>query len=145
MKISGFLLFTMMVLCTGCGSDSPNAVKKEKTVPVTGQVLYQKKPISNASVTFIALDGKSTSRGTTDASGTFRLSTYATDDGAPVGNFKVIVAVSGAKEIEPGVLAPEPPGGFKSPIPTIYANPSTTTLTADVKEGDKNHIVLDLK
>ena len=142
----GGTLVLAIAVVTGCGGDD-NAPKIEKqpTVPVTGILTYKGKPVANASVAFFSLDAKVASRGKTDAAGTFVLSTYGTDDGAPPGKYKVTAAVSGAKEIEPGVLDDEPPGGFKSPIPIKYANPATTDILADVKETGKNEIVIDLK
>jgi hypothetical protein len=131
----------------GCGSNSTYQAKMpvEKTVPVTGIIKYQGKAVADASVRFQSLDGKITAHGKTDAAGTFVLSTYGSNDGCPPGTYKVMVAVSGVKEIEPGVLAPEPPGGFKSPIPTKYANFATTDITQQIKSEGKNELLIELK
>lgn len=128
----------------GCGGDGgPKPIEVQKTVPVSGIVTYKGKPLANASVIFHALDGKVAARGMSDGAGTFRLSTYSADDGAPVGTYKVTVAVSGTKEIEPGVLAPEPSGGFKSPIPNKFADPKQTDITKEVK-AEGGTIKIDL-
>lgn len=139
-------LFSALLL-VGCGGTSAPQVSMpvEKTVPVTGIVKYQNKPVANGNIRFVSLDGKITARGQTDSAGIFTLSTYGTNDGAPPGTYKVMIAVSGVTEIEPGVLAPEPPGGFKSPIPTKYANLTTTDITQQVKETGKNELLIELK
>jgi hypothetical protein len=143
------LALTAVVALTaaGCGGSAPTppGLEKQSTVPVSGILTYKGKPVANASISFQALDGKVSARGSTDASGSFRLTSYTKDDGAPVGKYKVTAAAGGPKEIEPGVLEPEPPGGFKSPIPNKYANPATTDVIVEVKAGDKNEFTIDLK
>jgi hypothetical protein len=116
-------------------------------VPVSGRVAYRGKPLGNVAVVFQSIDGKVSAIGTTDASGTFRLTTYSPDDGAPPGSYKVTVACGGAaREIEPGVLAPTPDEtAANSPIPPRYADPTRTDLTADVKETGTNRFTFELK
>lgn len=106
---------------------------------------YQGKPVANASVSFQHADGAATASGKTNAEGRFKLSTYAPDDGAPVGDYRVTVAVSMVQEIEPGVLAPEPEGGFKSPIPLKYANPAETDLQVQVPAGGAPELAIELR
>jgi hypothetical protein len=139
--------FLAVVLVAGCGSSNPTQVQMpvEKTVPVTGVIKYQGKPVADGVVRFQSLDGKIIAQGKTDAAGIFSLSTYGNNDGCPPGTYKVMVAVSGVTEVEPGVLAPEPPGGFKSPIPTKYANFATTDITQQVKAEGKNELLIELK
>lgn len=140
-----YLALPLAFATLGCGKGGDQAtMPKEPTVPVSGILRYKNAPLGDASVTFFSLDGKITARGKTDNAGTFTLSTYGEQDGAPVGKYKVVAAVSVVREIEPGVLAPEPPGGFTSPIPTKYANPATTDVLTEVKEG-KNQLTIDLK
>lgn len=134
-----------VLLPAGCEAKGKVKIEKQKTVPAAGVVNYKGKPVANASVVFQAIDGKVASWGTTDAAGTFTLSTYGKQDGAPPGKYKVTVAVSGAKEVEPGVLADEPPGGFKSPIPGKYADATTTDIVQEVTESGKNQFTIELK
>ncbi len=134
----------------GCGESGASSQERMQTVPVSGRVAYRGKPLGNVAVIFQSIDGKVSAVGTTDASGTFRLTTYAPDDGAPPGSYKVTVASgSAAHEIEPGVLAPMPdegePGAPKPPIPARYADPSRTDLTADVKPSGTNRFTFELK
>jgi hypothetical protein len=146
MPVTRRSIFIAVVFLVGCGKGpSDVGMPKQPTVPVSGILTYRGKAVGNASVTLFSLDGKIASRGRTDAAGIFNLSTYADKDGTPPGKYKVVAAVSGTKEIEPGVLAPEPEGGFKSVIPAKYANAATTDVIVDVKEQGKNELAIDLK
>lgn len=135
----------LFALALGCSKSDPNQVEKKPTSPARGLVTYKGKPVGSATVGFISLDNKVRAGARTDNVGSFVLSTYGADDGAPPGRYKVTVAVSGTVELEPGVLAPEPPGGFKSPIPTKYANPNTTDILVEVTEGGKNDFTIKLE
>jgi hypothetical protein len=132
-------------MAVGCGGKGPGDVEKLPTQPARGFVKYKNAPVKDAAVSFQSLDGKVSANGKTDGVGSFTLSTYGQSDGLPTGKYKVVVAVSGVKEIEPGVLAPEPEGGFKSPIPAKYANPNTTDILVEVKPGDTGEILIELK
>jgi hypothetical protein len=145
----GMMLLSTSLATLGCGSGGgvpTPALEVKATVPASGIVKYKGQPLKDAAVTFFPLDGKTiAARGKTDGVGSFKLSTYASDDGAPVGKYKVLVAVSTAKEIEPGVLDAEPVGGFKSPIPAMYSDPSKTDILVEIKAGDKNEFMIELK
>ena len=84
-------------------------------------------------------------RGISDKDGKFSIATYGKDDGAPAGKYKVTAAKNMTKEISPGVLAPPPPGGFKSDIPTKYESVNTTDISVEIKAGEKNWLKIDLK
>ena len=94
--------------------------------------------------------GKVRASGRTDGIGSFVLSTYGQEDGAPPGKYKVIVAVSTTREEEPGVLEPvhENEGASSaaaSPVPAKYSNPQTTSLLFEVTEAGPNEFTIDLK
>lgn len=144
--VSAVLLACIALGCGGKNGEGTKPLEVKKTVPARGIVRYQGNPVKDAAVTFLPLDNATISaRGTTDSVGSFILTTYNKDDGAPVGKYKVLISANLAKEIEPGVLAPEPPGGFKSPIPIKYNNANTTDILIEVKEGDKNDFTIELK
>lgn len=128
----------------GCGSSGPPGPEKLPVVPAAGTVNYQGNPVANADVAFQHSEGKVTATAKTDSSGHFTLKSYATEEGAPAGTYKVTVSVSGAQEIEPGVLAPEPPGGFKSPIPAKYGSPTTSDLKIEIPAGGSTDIKIEL-
>ena len=75
------LVLSLLVLTSlGCGSG------RRPVSPVTGQVIFQKKPAAGASVVFhpVATDAdlqRLRPNGTTDREGRFRLTTYQPDDG----------------------------------------------------------------
>ncbi len=145
MRFGPILAFGVLIAgLAGCGGKGSQP-EKLPTQQARGFVKYKGAPLKDASVTFHALDGKVSANGKSDGVGSFTLSTYGKGDGLPAGKYKVTVAVSTVKEIEPGVLAPEPEGGFKSPIPAKYANPAVTDILVEVKPGDNSEILIDLK
>lgn len=80
-----------MIAVAGCGPSAP------ATVPVSGTVLMDGKPLDGASVTFIAATGGTVAYGTTDSSGKFTLMTTIGETatpGAVPGSHKVGVAKS---------------------------------------------------
>lgn len=138
-----------MLAASGCGR-APAArsvtMPQQQTVKVAGMVRYREKPVANASLSLRSADGTILARGRTDGDGRFAaLSTYGTDDGAPPGRYRVMVAVSGVEEIAPGVLAPEPPGGFVSPIPPKYAALDSSDLEVEIGPEGATDLAIDLK
>lgn len=115
---------TLAAAIVGCGgSDFP-------TAQVSGKVVHQGQGVPNAGVTFApepaegGYSGKSAS-GTTDASGSFTLSTYQPGDGAVVGKHRVYVHSADELQFKLPGAAPE-------------------GLSLDVKPGD-NHFEIELK
>ena len=127
-----FLPLTLIVVITavlGCGSDAPKGPDKLSTTPVEGVVTLNGKPAAEVSVSLHHSEGKVAPRGISDKDGKFSIATYGKDDGAPAGKYKVTAAKNMTKEISPGVLAPPPPGGFKSDIPTKSESVNTTDIS----------------
>jgi hypothetical protein len=129
----------------GCSQGDARMPEPLSVVPARGVVTYRGQPVRDAAVSFQSLDGKVSASGTTDGVGSFVLSTYGQEDGAPPGRYKVVVAADTAREIEPGVLEPEPEGGWKSPIPVKYANPDTTDVLVEITLGGENNFKIVLK
>lgn len=143
-----FLPLTLIMVITavlGCGSDVPKGPEKISTTPVDGVVTLNGKPAAEVSISLHHSEGKVAPRGISDKDGKFSIATYGKDDGAPAGKYKVTAAKNMTKEISPGVLAPPPPGGFKSDIPTKYESVNTTDITVEIKAGEKNSLKIDLK
>src|SRR5438105_409924 len=93
------------VLIAGCGG-----AKRPTTVPVGGQVLVNGTPYPGVQVTFVPLSGAAAETlrpsAFTDGEGKFRLSSYSSGDGAPEGEYAVLVAyrplVGRGDEAQPG-------------------------------------------
>ena len=115
------------------------------TYPVRGRVLLDELPVANAAVTFMPVDGKGRpATGFTDSDGVFRLTTYKQDDGAPRGDYIVVVSRSDAvpppPEAEPGDIKSvnDHYKGLKAkrpkspPLPPIYAIAAQSTLRVTV-------------
>ena len=148
MTMKLFLPLTLIMVITavlGCGSDVPKGPEKISTTPVDGVVTLNGKPAAEVSISLHHSEGKVAPRGISDKDGKFSIATYGKDDGAPAGKYKVTAAKNMTKEISPGVLAPPPPGGFKSDIPTKYESVNTTDISVEIKAGEKNSLKIDLK
>jgi hypothetical protein len=111
----------------GCG--------KSGIYPVEGKVVWKDgkpaKELAGCLVTFNQAEKRTSSTGTIQADGGFRLTTTKPDDGAPAGEHQVLILEVGRKPLggpDPTLLAP-------SVIDTRYADPSTSGLTATVKPG----------
>lgn len=144
-SLCALLLGCIVGALLGCSGGDPEGPEKLPTVPAGGTVTYQGNPVANADVSFQHSEGKLTSTGKTDAAGKFSLKSYGADEGAPAGSYTVTVSVSGAQEIEPGVLAPEPPGGFKSPIPAKYGSATTSGLKVEIPAEGSTDLKVELQ
>ncbi len=111
--------------------------------PVSGRVLYNGKPAEGAQVTFFPLDHKDPQKPRPGAQvrrdGSFRLSTYASYDGAPPGRYAVtIIYRSPEKKENDENMGPDLLRGR-------YADPKTTPLAVEVKEGANDLAPFDLR
>jgi hypothetical protein len=143
-KIFAVVLSSLVCALAGCTSGGPSGPEQLPTVPAAGTVVYQGNLIANADVSFQHAEGKVTATGKTGPDGRFVLKAYGEQEGAPAGKYLVTVSVSGAQEIEPGVLAPEPPGGFKSPIPTKYGSSTTSGLSLEIPAAGSTDLKVEL-
>jgi hypothetical protein len=142
--------FAIIVLALGCSSKDPNRLE---TVPVTGTVTYNGKPVDGAIVTFLARKENIPATGMTDAEGRFSLTTYEDGDGAVIGDHdvsvnKTIGSASTAVSIDedpehytPGIT---PPPVVKHLVPERYSQPDTSGLKVTVAKGVKNDVELAL-
>jgi hypothetical protein len=100
--------------------------------PVSGQVFFKGKPAEGAQVTLIPLD-EGDSKGPRPGAqvkknGSFRLSTYASYDGAPAGRYAVIILYrSPERIIDEENAGPDLLRGR-------YSDPRTTPLRVEIKE-----------
>lgn len=131
----------MSVLVCGCGSGVKSRPPMAK---VKGVVKYKGNPVANAMVNFSTEGAPRMASGMTDDQGRFQLTTYETNDGAPVGTHKVTVtrieATAGPAKMSAMDLAskgppPPPKGGV---IPMKYADLKTTPLVSTVDAGSND-------
>jgi hypothetical protein len=140
----GWLLLAASCYSLGCfdRSDRPT------TFPVKGRVIYEGKPVADASVAFLAPGAPAPASGTTDKDGNFTLSTFAPHDGAVAGTH---VATVNKFSLDPAAAAP--PADIEtamqqqaqqiakaeksgSVLPQKYAEQASTDLRFDVVDGE---------
>ena len=142
---------------TGCGGEP--AGKREPVFPVSGKVTYKGQPVTEADVTFFCQAKNMSSFAKTDSEGKFKLTTFASFDGAPAGKHvitisKAVVSSSTTKEVDINDPAYDPlklVEDSKAPppknlIPAKYADAKSTDLSATViSDGQNPEVVLELK
>ena len=106
---------------------------RKPTQPVQGKVSWKGAPLPGAKVAFFLVDqgGKAfpyMGDAFSEADGTFTISTYVANDGAPVGEYAVTVALRQPYYDELGKLGP-------NRLPEKYNNPKTSGLRVQVKAG----------
>lgn len=132
----------VVLFVVGCSSEPPSP--RMRTLPVTGKVTHLGQPLSGVDVRFIADDGSVTSFAKTDASGAFKLSTYADGDGAPARKYYVIVTDPNG-ELSTKTLPGEDGSTIpmKGRVPTKYSSAATSPLIETVTDAGPN--VIELK
>lgn len=126
----GLLSLAMFIaaLCVGCGDDW-----RSETQPVTGKLTVNGEPPEGAVVTFHPTGEKvdkrnSTPWGVIDAQGVFHLQTYATGDGAPVGEY--VVTVKWPWDVNDMGLA------MTDRLGKAYARPEKSQWRITIEEGE---------
>jgi hypothetical protein len=129
------LLFALAGLsCSGSASG-------KALFPVAGQVLLDEQPVPSALVVLHPLGtwepGTNRPYGQTDTEGRFKVTTLRPDDGAPAGEYKVAI-LEVATEGEQGKGQQDE--GRRDPkrlkkLPAKYANPETSGLRVQIREG----------
>lgn len=110
----------------GCGDG------KIARYPVSGTVLVDGKPYEGARVMFCPVEGseafsKERPFGVTDASGRFELTTFIKGDGAPAGDYKIMIRngrPANAEQAKAWARRPK--------IPRQYGKPDASGVTATV-------------
>ncbi len=140
-RLTGPLVLRILPVCicvtlliAGCGPRRP------KTVPVTGVVTLDGKPVQGASVMFSPEGEGRPAMGETDQEGKFSLKTFDPGDGAILGKHQVTVRkveVSGFQADPDGLSGAPIPGGIKERwiIPRKYSDPKQWDHTVEVESG----------
>ncbi len=130
-----------MFLCAGCGDGRP------PLFPVHGQVVFSSgEPVREATIEFVPADASPSPRGKTDAEGRFTLGTYESEDGAPAGEYRVLVLHAlppRAAESVRKLGEEHADHGAQIPLVSLkYASPKTSELTCTVKPLSDNEVTL---
>lgn len=135
-KLSALLVLALLAGCTNADPTGP------AMGDVSGRVTYNDKPVANANIVFLPTTKDTlAAAGITDEDGRYRLSTRGVNDGAIVGPFKVTVVARAPYDgpVPEGMSPAWAKETFqhqgKPLIPERYFSPSTSKLTADVKQG----------
>src|SRR5215203_6710467 len=112
---------------------------KSDMIPVTGVLTLNGQPVADAEVMFNPKTKGRFAVGKTDATGHFKLSTGAPDDGAVPGEYAVTLCEYYPPDKPPKMTS----GPLPSRFPQKYGNPSTTPLTVKVEPGTKNEFTFD--
>lgn len=128
----------LVFLAAGCGGEVRRPV-----FPARGQVTFEGQPIPNALVVLHPLDAPAdfTERpvGNSDETGSFRLTTYDKDDGAPKAKYAATVTWSPAVRTPEGDVVPG-----DNRLPDRYAKATTSSLIVEIAEGGNDTVVLKL-
>jgi hypothetical protein len=154
------LCLTLGATCfLGCSGEK--VIRREPVFSITGKITYKGMPVVGADVTFFCKEKSMSSFGKTDEQGSFRITSFVPNDGAPAGKHVITVSQINAASTpsgkkEPAVtdreydpfkvveLANLPPP--KNAIPVKYASSTTTDLFSVVNADGKNpEVVLELK
>ena len=129
-----FVTFSMLFFC-GCGNDD-----RMKTGAVRGTVSLDGKPLNLAEIIFYS--EKRMGLGDVVEGNIINVTTYATNDGVPLGTHQVAIR---PKIDEAAMMSPPKNGAFKadSSVPVKYQNAETSGLTAQINKGE-NELTFEL-
>jgi hypothetical protein len=151
-----FSIVALMVPLLSLGGCSSEGKKpKPKLGKVKGIVKYKGQPVSDAIVVFTTEGAPRAAFGKTDSSGGFKLTTYDTNDGAPVGTHKVTVSKPttfkhpSGKDIQSVTMEDIQKYGYapaskSEGLPAKYTDINTTPLQYTVEAGE-NEKAIDLE
>jgi hypothetical protein len=127
------LLALVAAAALACGCSGTSGPAKKVCYPVKGQLLVQGKPAEGALLIFQPKENANPAdwsagypHATSQADGKFEVSTYSDNDGAPAGDYVVLVSWSAPNPQNEEASGPDKLGGR-------YADPATSKLTAKVE------------
>jgi hypothetical protein len=127
-----FSLATLLAVVAGCGGTSYVDPPVLPVAPVSGSVKFGSEVPAGAQLTFVPVartEEGIQSSAVVRPDGTFRVSTYGTEDGAPVGEYVVL-----AQWFKP-VKGEDGNAGGPNVFPKTYADPTKSPIKVTVKEG----------
>ncbi|EAQ80304.1 hypothetical protein DSM3645_10682 [Blastopirellula marina DSM 3645] len=137
-------LFLIAVAFVGCTQKPDLPEGTPPLYPLTGTVVYDGQPLTDAVVVFNPTQGEVAGSAMTDAEGKFRARAYPPHDGLPEGPY--IVTVSKTKDIPlPADKYGQTGSRTEDVIPAKYKNAKTSQLTVDVAPEYDNDVTLELQ
>ncbi len=128
-----FVLLIALALAPAAGCGKKARPGEKPVYPVTGRVTYKGDPMPHAVVTFYPAGGAFApalkSRATADADGVYTLTTYELNDGAPAGEYGVVLYIPVTPPDPNNLEAPNPPDRLKH----AYSDPAKSKLKFTVK------------
>ncbi len=126
--------FLVLSLSVGCGET------QIATYPVSGTVAFDNgSPVRTGTIELFSPEHGLTATGKIRENGSFELGTYSSNDGACAGDHKVIVT---QLIINDGTVKHSKDHGM--PVDPVFASYNTSTLTATIKEQEKNILRLNV-
>jgi hypothetical protein len=128
-SIALLLTFAAGLAIAGC---SPGGPPKKVCYPVKGELTVGGKPAEGATVMFQPQEADSTDwsagypRATVGADGKFEVSTYGENDGAPAGDYVILVTWPAPNPADEEASGPDRLGGR-------YVEPAKSKLTAKIE------------
>ncbi|MBN9120327.1 MAG: hypothetical protein J0I06_14415 [Planctomycetes bacterium] len=137
-------VFVLLSLLAGCAPQEKSD-NRVKVYPVEGKLLVLGRPAGDAALAFRAADkdraGGHCPVGITRADGTFRLTTYSQDDGAPEGEYVITLYWPHDPQFATGVACECSEVTTHDRLFGRYADPATSQLRATVRP-ERNEIAL---
>lgn len=134
-------VFCSLLVLLGCGNSDQLTL-----CPVSGIVMFDSKPLKDASVVFMPEEGV-VAMGQTDDSGCFSLNTRGAA-GAQAGVYKISITstqqVGDTTKIPEEMTPAERASLYRSLIPEKYSNPLTSDFSATVVRGGDNNFTFEL-
>jgi hypothetical protein len=138
-RVTLAVLLLSLACLVGCGGG-----KGPTLYPVTGKVLVNGKPAHNATVVFHPTAGGAEAvkpHATVGADGTFSLTSFATGDGAPAGEYRVTVEWWQS----PVKKAGDPDAPPVNQLAAKYGKAESSGLVAQVQDGPTELKAFELK
>ncbi|MDB5386820.1 MAG: hypothetical protein JWM11_2466 [Planctomycetaceae bacterium] len=133
---SCLLVASFSIAASGCSGQTSEATRFGKTGKVSGTLKYAGAPVKDARIQFSSKENGVAVLGTV-IGGEFEF-----EDPVPAGTYKVIVLTPEEPQPMDGV-AYVPPKYLD--IPLKYRDEFNSDLTATVKDGEDNHVSLEMK
>ena len=148
LAVSAWLFAGVLVVCSGCSEET--GPKKQSVVPVKGTLVYKDRKKGavvpeGAEVIFNPVkqgDEKNPvyPQGKVQKDGSYRISTYGDFDGAPEGDYAVVVVYKTG-----GLARDSERTGGTDALKGRYSDPRSTKLKATVKGGSPNEFAFEVE